>query len=136
MGNFVSAVYGVLDSRNHIITFANCGHNLPVLLRHNDEVIYLAEGGVVLGVSLGATYQERPLFLNENDIILFYTDGVSEVFNSNGEEYGLDRLVAVLKTNRQKSSSEILSDIYREVTDFASTEHVFDDFTAIVLKRL
>ena len=134
-GRFVTAVYGVLDSKNHIFTFSNCGHNQPVLLRSGGVVEYLAEGGPVMGVTPGAIYEERPLFLSAGDTILMYTDGVSEVFNEAGNEYGLDRLIEVLKSAHGLSSSEILDKVYNEVRAFAAADHAFDDFTAIVLKR-
>jgi serine phosphatase RsbU (regulator of sigma subunit) len=135
-GNFVTALYGVLDSKNHIFTFCNCGHNLPVLVRSSGEVEYLKEGGQVLGVTAGAIYEERPIFLGKGDLVVFYTDGVTEVFDSAGDEFGLPRLVELLVENRGKSSAEIQDIVYLEVRAFASSEHIFDDFTTIVLKRL
>ena len=134
-GNFVTALYGVLDSRNHIFTFCNCGHNLPVLVRSNGEVEYLKEGGQVLGVTAGAIYEERPIFLGKGDLLVFYTDGVTEIFDSQDQEFGLPRLVELLKENCEKSSAEIQDIIYLEAKAFASSEHIFDDFTTIVLKR-
>ena len=135
-GNFVTAVYGVLDSKNHIFTFCNCGHNLPVLVRSNGEVEYLKEGGQVLGVTAGAIYEERPIFLGKGDLVVFYTDGVTEIFDSSGDEFGLDRLVELLVENRDKPSAEIQDIIYLEAKGFAAADHIYDDFTTIVLKRL
>jgi sigma-B regulation protein RsbU (phosphoserine phosphatase) len=135
-GNFVTAVYGVLDSKNHILTFANCGHDFPILLRNSGEVEYLKEGGQVLGVIRDAVYEERPLFLNPGEIVVFYTDGVTEVFDSQGQQFGVERLIHVAKKNKDKTSREIQNTIYDAVKRFASPGHVFDDFTMIVLKRL
>ncbi|NOY88860.1 MAG: SpoIIE family protein phosphatase [FCB group bacterium] len=134
-GNFVTAIYGVLDSKNHILTFCNCGHNLPVLLRKDDSVEFLKEGGLVLGVVPDATYEERPIYISQDDILFFYTDGVVEVFNEKGEEFGTERLITILKKNRHKTSQEIQKEIYQTVTAFASPEHNFDDLTMITLKR-
>ncbi len=134
-GNFVTAVYGVLDSKNHVLTFSNCGHNLPVLLRDNGTIEYLREGGPVMGVTPNAEYEERPLYLGTGDVVVLYTDGVVEVFDSSGEEFGLDRLIDVIKANRLKSASEIQDAIRKAATAFASPTHVFDDLTMIVLKR-
>ncbi|MDF1545353.1 MAG: SpoIIE family protein phosphatase [bacterium] len=134
-GRFVTAVYGVLDSKNHIFTFSNCGHNLPVLLRANGEIVYLEEGGQIMGVTTDVTYEERPLFIGPGDTIFMYTDGVSEVFDRHGEEYGLDRLIEVLKSTAKKSAAETLDEIYSRVRSFAAPDHIFDDFTAIIMKR-
>jgi sigma-B regulation protein RsbU (phosphoserine phosphatase) len=134
-GNFVTAVYGVLDSKNHVLTFSNCGHNLPVLLRADGKLEYLREGGPVMGVTADAEYEERPLYLGKGDVVVLYTDGVVEVFDSEGEEFGLDRLLDVIKANQTKTSVEIQDAIRKAVTDHASPTHVFDDLTMIVLKR-
>ncbi len=136
MGNFVTAVYGVLDSKNNIFTFSNCGHNLPVVLRQTGEIQYLQEGGQVLGITGGVVFQEQALFINKGDVFLFYTDGVSEVFDSNGNEFGLDGLVQILKKHNEKSAKEIRNIIFEDVRNYANPEHVFDDFTIIVLKRI
>jgi len=135
-GNYVTGVYGVLDSRNHIFTFSNCGHNPPLLLRANDEVEFLREGGPVLGVAADSAYEERALVILPGDILVFYTDGVTEVFNSEGVEFGPDRLVQVVMANRDRGAQLIADAIYAAVTAFASPDHVFDDLTMIIVKRL
>jgi phosphoserine phosphatase RsbU/P len=135
-GNYVTAVYGVLDSRNHIFTFANCGHNQPFVLRANGTVEYLSEGGPVLGVSSESLYEERALVIQPDDILVFYTDGVTEAFSEAGEEFGLDRLVAVIRANRQKSAQLLADAIYDAVMAFAAPTHMFDDLTMIIIKRL
>ncbi len=135
-GNYVTAVYGVLDSRNHIFTFSNCGHNLPILLRKNGEVEFLREGGPILGVSEGAVYEERALMINPGEIIVLYTDGVTEVFDKSGKEFGLDRVVSIVKKNKTKSAREIQDAIHTAVDNFAAANHMFDDLTMVVIKRL
>ena len=135
-GNFVTAVYCVLDSRNHILTFCNCGHDLPILLRNNGEVEFLREGGPILGVTNNIEYEERPIFLNPGEIVVFYTDGVTEVFDKKGEQFGIDRLINCIKDNRNEPAHKIQTIIHRAVDDFASPEHIFDDFTMIIMKRL
>lgn len=134
-GNFVTALYCVLDSRNHILTFCNCGHDLPVLLRANGKVEFLREGGPVLGVKQGAIYEERPVFLNSGEIVVFYTDGITEVFGRNGDQFGVERLIELIKENRRKPAHQIQDVIHRAVRAHAAPDHIFDDFTMIVLKR-
>ncbi|MFH1687397.1 MAG: SpoIIE family protein phosphatase [bacterium] len=135
-GNFVSGVYGVLDSKNHVFTFANCGHNLPILLRNDGRVEYLREGGPLLGVTPDAEYEERPVYLSPGEVVLLYTDGVTEVFDADGEEFGMDRLIEILWNNKDASAIEIQDVIYSTVRRFASPRHVFDDLTMVVIKRL
>ncbi|MCK4606118.1 MAG: SpoIIE family protein phosphatase [candidate division Zixibacteria bacterium] len=135
-GSFVTALYGVLDSRNHVLTFANCGHDQPILLRSDGRVEYLKEGGPLLGVTPDVDYEERPVYLNRGEVVLLYTDGVSEAFNSADEAFGTERLIQVLRDNRRESSQTISEVIFKAVKEHASRRHVFDDLTMIVLKRL
>jgi sigma-B regulation protein RsbU (phosphoserine phosphatase) len=134
--NYVTAVYGVLDSKNDIFTFSNCGHNHPILLRRDDRVEFLKEGGLALGVVPETEYEERPIFLQSGDLILFYTDGVTEAKNDKGEDFGLGRLMTILKDCRKMGANEIINCIYNEVKNYASESHIFDDLTMIALKKL
>ncbi|HUV31889.1 MAG TPA: SpoIIE family protein phosphatase [Acidobacteriota bacterium] len=135
-GNFVTSVYGVLDFRNHILTFANCGHNPPVLLRQTGAIEYLREGGPVMGVAQLSTYEERAFLVNPGDTCVLYTDGVTEVFDGDGNEFGLERLVDVIRSNSAGSAADIKAAILEAVRRFASPEHVFDDLTLLIFKRL
>jgi sigma-B regulation protein RsbU (phosphoserine phosphatase) len=134
--NFVTAVYGVLDSKNHILTFANCGHNPPIWFHHTGEVEYLKEGGPVLGIVKDSRYEERPLYLERGDIVVFYTDGVTEVFDSHRNEFGVQRLIDLIKERKDQPAQAIQDAIYDAVTRFAAPGHIFDDLTMVILKRL
>nr|MBN2277496.1 GAF domain-containing protein [candidate division Zixibacteria bacterium] len=135
-GNYVTAFYGVLDSKNDIFTFCNCGHNRPILIRQDGSVEMLREGGLALGVLINTVYEERPIFLRSGDLIVFYTDGVTEVNNDSGEEFGEKHLIDAVKECRQQPAREIHGEIVRRVKEFASRKHVFDDLTMIVMKKI
>ena len=135
-GNYVTAFYGVLDSRNDIFTFSNCGHNQPIHLKSNDEVCFLKEGGLALGIVEDTEYEERPIFIQSGDLILFYTDGVTESVDSDGNQFGEERLIEILKENRKLSAGDINRALYNRIKSFASPTHVFDDLTMIVMKKL
>ena len=135
-GNYVTAVYGVLDAKNHIFTFSNAGHNLPILLRSTGEVEYLQEGGPILGVTAQTSFEERALVVQPGDVLVLYTDGVTEAFSSASTEFGTDRLVEVIRSHRDGSAREIEDAIYNAVMEFAAPTHLFDDLTMIVIKRL
>jgi sigma-B regulation protein RsbU (phosphoserine phosphatase) len=134
-GMYVTAVYGVLDLVNHIFTFSNFGHNPPILLRQNGKVELLTEGGVVLGINRQATFEERAFMLQPNEIIVMYTDGVTEVFDGDGQEFGRAGLIEVVKANSTRRSVEIAGAIREAVSKHASPTHVFDDLTVVVVKR-
>ncbi len=134
-GSYVTGVYGVLDSTNHIFTFSNFGHNPPILLRQDGSVELLEEGGLVLGVNRLAVFEERALMMQPGEIIVMYTDGVTEVFDDAGLEFGLTGLIEVSTSNRNRSSVEIADAIRGAVSSHASTGQVFDDLTLVVIKR-
>jgi len=135
-GNFVTAVYGVLDSRARIFTFSNAGHNPPLLLRKSGELVELVEGGLALGVDLNARYEERPIGLNRGDILVFYTDGVTEALNAAGEQFETARLIKAVRENAQRRASELVRMIAEEVQSFKADEFILDDLTIMILKVL
>ena len=133
--NFVTALYGVLDWKHKSFTFSNAGHNPPFLFRHKGEVEYLQQGGLALGILPDSTYQEKTFNLKSDDILVFYTDGVTEALNSERQEFGQARLISLLKEVRTLSASELLQSILNAVNQF--TEGVrSDDITLIVVKTL
>ncbi len=134
-GNFVSAVYGVLDSKKHIFTYANCGHNQPIFLKEDGTIEYLKEGGQILGISPDVKYRQGQVELKPGELIVFYTDGVTEVFDEKGREFGEARLIAAIKEHSQNGSAEMLKNIVDSVCEYAASEHIFDDLTMVILKR-
>jgi sigma-B regulation protein RsbU (phosphoserine phosphatase) len=134
-GMYVTAVYGVLNLTKHVFTYSNFGHNPPILLRRNGKVELLTVGGVVLGVNRQATFEERAFTLQPGDMIVMYTDGVTEVFDSNGREFGSAGLIEVVKANSPMRSVEIAGAIREAVSKHASPTHVYDDLTVVVIKR-
>jgi serine phosphatase RsbU (regulator of sigma subunit) len=133
---YVTAVYGVLDSKNKLLTFSNAGHNPPILRRANGNLEYLKDGGLALGIFPQSEYKESSVFLNSGDILLFYTDGVTEVDNKKNEEFGEERLIDVLHKVEKLSSSEIVKEIIKEVRKFGSMASLPDDLTLVSIKAL
>lgn len=134
-GNFVTAVYGVLDSRNSIFTFSNAGHNLPLLFRSDGSIEKLSEGGLALGIVYNQIYIEQPVFLRPGDWILFYTDGVTETFNEKGEEYGEEKLVELVKQNLHLTPKQLADEILKDLGEFRRGSPQSDDYTMILLKK-
>lgn len=133
---FVTAVYGVLDSKNGIFTFSNAGHNPPILRRSDGQIEYLIEGGVALGVIPDSHYEERPLSMKSGDILLFYTDGVTEIIDKKGNEFDVERLLAGLNESCQLTAREIIDSIVEKTNNFRSDGREIDDLTMIIIKLL
>jgi sigma-B regulation protein RsbU (phosphoserine phosphatase) len=133
---FVTAFYGVLDFKNRVLIFSNAGHNPPILLRADGRYEYLEEGGVAFGVLPDARYEERPLAVRPGDLLVMYTDGITETESPSGEQFGTRKLEQVMGTLGQRSASEIVQGIMAEVTRWAGERGVSDDLTLIVVKAL
>lgn len=133
---YVTAAYGVLDSKNKIFTFSNAGHNPPILLRQSGELEYLSEGGMALGIFANSAYEENSVFLKPGDIVLFYTDGVTEIKDENDFEFNEKRLINSVRESREKPATKIIDHIIEDVKKFKKDSYFDDDLTLIVLKTL
>jgi len=131
---FVTLFYGVLDYKNRTLSFSNAGHNPPLLRRADGRVQYLLEGGVALGVLPDARYEDRPVGLQAGDVLLLYTDGVSEAESPAGEQFGTRRLERSLERLASGTAFEILKGVVDDVTAWAGERGVSDDLTVVVLK--
>ncbi len=124
-GKFVTMVYGVLDPATRQVTFANAGHLLPLLVDNDGEHFLETEQGLPLGLSCGK-YSETHVTLKEGSRLVFYSDGITEAENSDGEEYGLCRLAE--HTTKMGASAVTLVD---EVRSFANGNGVRDDASVV-----
>ncbi|MCU0490287.1 MAG: SpoIIE family protein phosphatase [Chloroflexaceae bacterium] len=135
-GLFVTCFYGLLEMATGEFTFANGGHNYPLLYRvATDEVENLRADGIVLGIVPQPRFEQRSLHLNPGDVLLFYTDGVTEAMNPQRELFGDERLTEILRRCHSQSPQAIIDAVLAEVQAFASGQSQSDDITMVVLKR-
>jgi sigma-B regulation protein RsbU (phosphoserine phosphatase) len=132
-GRFVTFCYVRLDGARRAIAYANAGHNPPLLARADGRVEKLSTGGTVLGVFQDTSYEEAELPLLSGDRLLLYTDGITEARDAAGEEFGDDRLAALLVELRALDAAALHAAIMDRVTSFAS-EVFQDDATLIVVE--
>jgi sigma-B regulation protein RsbU (phosphoserine phosphatase) len=133
---FVTAFYGVLDHKNRVLLFSNAGHNPPILLRADGRIEYLHEGGVALGVLGDARYEERPIALRSGDVLVLYTDGVTEAESPGGEQFGQLRLEQTLVRLAERGAEAIRDGIERTVLEWCGDKGLGDDLTLMVVKVL
>jgi serine phosphatase RsbU (regulator of sigma subunit)/DNA-binding response OmpR family regulator len=129
---FVTFFFGILDADGNC-TYVNAGHNPPFLLARDGSMKELTEGGMVLGLFAAAQYEAATLRLQPGDHLVLFTDGVVEALNTAGEEFGTDRLVALLRANAQASASEILARLQEAVLAFSAHAPQHDDITMMIL---
>lgn len=135
---FMTMFCGVLNIDTGIFTYTNAGHNPPFFYKHNGEHERLESGGIVLGIMKNMEYSEDQVKLNKNDFIVFYSDGLTEAYNSEGEMFGEDGLHNVIQNYLQDHNDNIdaqslLDKIYNSIQDFSAGVSLADDLTIVVL---
>ena len=135
VGKFVTFAYAIVDAAAGVIDFSNAGHNPPLVIRANGDVEHLGATGVVLGVFPDAVYEDRRLPFNAGDRLICYTDGITEAENSDGLEFGEDRLVAAVKTCRPEDSATHVLETATATLALWTGGGAQDDATLIVVHR-
>lgn len=133
---FITFFWGIFNPDNSEFRFVNAGHNPPIWLKkEKEDPEELEEGGLILGAMPTMTsYTEQRITFSSGDLLVFYTDGVTEAMSEDQtEEFGKERLVSCIKNNRSKSSEEIQDAIIEDVQAF-SGEARHDDITLIIIK--
>ena len=120
-----------------ICAFANAGHNPPILVRASGEAEMLEGGGPVLGILPIAPYSEMHApALDHGDMLVLYSDGVTEANNADYDEFDEERFIEVLKAHRTEPAARIVEAVIKAVTEFAAGAPQADDITLLVAKRL
>lgn len=133
---FLSAFYGALDPTTGRLVYTNAGHNRPLVLRAGTDTIEeLRARGIILGVFPNIPLEERETVIAPGDVVLFYTDGLTEAMNAQGEEFGEARLRQVIADNRDLSAGEIANALLEAVEAFTGYAPQSDDRTLVVFKH-
>ncbi|MBN2055720.1 SpoIIE family protein phosphatase [bacterium] len=132
---FITCFAAYLDTERHCLRSVNAGHNYPVIIPRSGPARELSVGGLPLGIMEEWEYEEENNQLRNGDIVLFYTDGVTEVRNQQDEEFGVERLIAVIRELRDLSVHEIGEGILERVMAFSVNGLESDDFTLMLLRR-
>lgn len=134
---FVTLFYGVLDPKHKTLTYINAGHNPPfVTNREGGDIVILAAKGIALGIMSDMEFEEKQVALHEGDILLLYTDGVTEAVNRKGELFGAHRLAKLVEENQKRSAQEIIKIIEQAVIAYAEGLPQFDDLTLMAVKMI
>jgi PAS domain S-box-containing protein len=134
-GMFVTLFFGILNEKNRTLTYVNAGHNPPMVFRSSNATIEeLLPTGIVLGAEENQKYYSETIAIGKDDIIVMYTDGVTESINTREELFGEDRLREIIRKNSRLSALEILERILAGVMEFTGDMPQFDDITLLVIK--
>jgi sigma-B regulation protein RsbU (phosphoserine phosphatase) len=129
---FLTSFYGML-SPDGSLTYCNAGHNAPLLVSRTG-IRRLETGGVVLGLFDSAQFEEETLKLEPGDLIVLFSDGVTEAMNPAGDEFTDDRLIACANAHRDETPQEVLDAIFKDVHTFCAGESQSDDVTAVLVR--
>jgi sigma-B regulation protein RsbU (phosphoserine phosphatase) len=133
---FVTFFFCVMNTATGETVFANAGHNPPIVLRASGATEMLEDGGPPLGIIAIAPYAEQRLNLNHGDLLVLYSDGVTEASNTDYDQFGEERFIEVLDRNRLQSAQVIVEAVTNALTEFAAGAPQADDITLVVAKRL
>lgn len=135
-GAYVTCVYAIVSLDSGQITYANAGHNIPLILRANSGVIEpLKKGSMAMAVLEDNPQVDQTVILESGDIILLFTDGVTEAFSAEGELYGDQRLMAAIHCCPLDSAGELLEHLDQSLLEFVHGAPASDDITLIALRR-
>ncbi|MBO6587322.1 MAG: PP2C family protein-serine/threonine phosphatase [Gracilimonas sp.] len=138
-GTFISMIYGILEADKRQFTFARAGHNPMLVVRANGDTEWLKPNGVGIGVAQKAEAfikctEEATLKLKEGDVVIMYTDGITEMLNAGNHFYGEERLERLVKGVRKASSEKIMEIIVDDVNEFKGVVKQHDDMTLLIIK--
>jgi serine phosphatase RsbU (regulator of sigma subunit) len=134
---FVTLFYATLEPEACRLAYINAGHNPPILLRGQEhQIVLLRAHGIALGIWPDVDLEEHPVSLGPADVVVLYTDGITEAFNTAHEMFGLERLIEVVQGNSGASAGELLKAIEASVAAFTGDAPQSDDITLLVIRCL
>lgn len=133
---FVTLFYAVLDTTHHALTYVNAGHEHPYLFTNAAEPSRLSTGGAPLSIIEGFPFEEQTVALKPDDLLVIFSDGVTEAMNTDQQQFGQLRLSALLQEHRHAPASTIIERIIAAVQEHTSVAPQHDDITIVVVKRV
>jgi len=133
---FITAFHGILDASNGLFAYSNAGHNPPLLINANRELRFIEYGEQPLGMFPDTRYHQHHLLFKPGDVLVLYTDGVTEASNPEGVEFGRDRLAEAVKQNYDRPARELIASLEMAVLEWTANLGANDDVTFFVIKAL
>jgi sigma-B regulation protein RsbU (phosphoserine phosphatase) len=134
-GMFVTLFYALLDPATGELTYVSAGHDPPLLYRADSgQLTELWPTGMALGVIADTSYEQRTVHLDPGDLIVFYTDGLTDAIDEQEREFGLERVQRIILDHRQAPAADIVAALEQAIDDFAGPVDPFDDIAIMVTK--
>ncbi|MDX1672186.1 MAG: GAF domain-containing SpoIIE family protein phosphatase [Balneolaceae bacterium] len=132
---FATLFFGILDYQNDLISYCNGGHDQPIYMKDGAEASTLETTGMLLGVLEDAQYDKKEIQLNSGDLLVLYTDGITEAMNEEDEEFGQHRLINLIRENRDAQADTLMELITEEVQEHSRNVSQSDDITLMVIRK-
>ncbi|MEO8398560.1 MAG: GAF domain-containing SpoIIE family protein phosphatase [Ignavibacteriaceae bacterium] len=133
---YATLFYGILNDKTNEITYCNAGHNTPFLFSGEENPKYdLTKGGLAVGIIPSFPFEESILTILPNDLLILFSDGITEAMNSDEEEFGEERLKEIILKNINEIPEKLIEIILSEVQKFAMNTPQMDDMTIVIIKR-
>jgi sigma-B regulation protein RsbU (phosphoserine phosphatase) len=133
---FITSIYGILDTTNKSFVFSNAGHNPPLLIKPSGEYRYVEYGDTPLGMFDDTHYHQHFIRFEAGQVMVIYTDGLTEAANAVGEEYGNERLAKRVLDGIDLPAKQMIDHIRKAVADFTERKFLDDDGTLFIVKCL
>ena len=133
---FITAIYGILDSTNRTFVFSNAGHNPPLLIKPNGEYRFVEYGDMPLGMFREMRYHQHFIRFDQGQVMVVYTDGITEATSETGEEYGQERFAKRVLEGIDLPAKKLIDHIRKDVADFTGRKFLDDDGTLFVVKAI
>ncbi|PWT92167.1 MAG: hypothetical protein C5B54_04005, partial [Acidobacteria bacterium] len=134
-GMFITVFYAEIDPQKRAVTYVNCGHNPPYWFKaHEREIVELLPTGGVVGINESSQWKQQQIQMEQGDLLLLYTDGITEAFNEEDQEFGEARLKGILMENSQNSPEQILPEIHSALDAYVGSAPQSDDRTIVLIK--
>ncbi len=132
---FATLFYSILNTKSNELTFCNAGHNEPFMFSSEIKLTKLSTGGLVAGAVPSVPFEEETIPFQKNELLILYSDGITEAMNSVDEEFTEKRLEEVITKNRNEPAESLIEIILKEVHNFTGNTPQMDDMTLVAIKR-
>ncbi len=132
---FATLFYGIIDSSKNELSYCNGGHNNPFYFSRDNKLTPLDKGGLIVGIMPDVPYEEETIPFNSGDLLVIYSDGITEAMDNAEEEFGEQRLIDLILQNRNESPLNLIEIIIKKIQEFSGNHSQMDDITLVIIKR-
>jgi len=132
---FATLFYGIIDCSKNELSYCNGGHNNPFYFSRDNKLTFLEKGGLIVGIMPSVPYEEETIPFLPGDMLVIFSDGITEAMNNTEEEFGEQRLIDFILQNRNATPEKLIDLIIKDVQQFSGKQTQMDDITLVIIKR-